>query len=63
MEQTKNMPETFKSESSIIVHPYKFPPKELQMHMPTWALLVILIVTFFILKFFIYIADQKRHGK
>ncbi|HXH74196.1 MAG TPA: hypothetical protein VNJ08_04480 [Bacteriovoracaceae bacterium] len=62
MENTKNMPETFKSESSIIVHPYKFPQNN-QLILPTWALLVILIITFFILKFFIYIADQKRHGK
>jgi len=34
-----------------------------QFYMPTWALLVTLIIAFFILKSFIYIKDQKRHGK
>lgn len=53
----------FKSESSIINHPWRFPPKESQLMLPTWALLVILIIAFFLLKYFIYIADEKRHGK
>lgn len=55
-------PETFKSESSVIVHPYNFPKKDPLMF-PTWALLLILIASFFVLKYFIYIADDKRHGK
>lgn len=29
----------------------------------TWMLIVFLIITFFILKKFIYIKDGKRHGK
>jgi hypothetical protein len=63
MEPTKIMkPETFKSESSIIVHPYNFPKKD-QLKFPTWGLLVILIISFFILKYFIYLVDDKRHGK
>lgn len=58
----KDMPESFKSESSIIVHPYNF-PKEEQLYLPTWALVLILVGTFFVLKYFIYLADEKRHGK
>jgi hypothetical protein len=34
-----------------------------QLSMPTWGLLVVLIIAFFILKGFIYIKDDKRHGK
>ncbi len=52
----------FKSESSIINHPYHF-PKANQAKLPTWSLLVVLFVAFFILKGFIYISDSKRHGK
>jgi hypothetical protein len=58
----KHLPPDFQSESSIIVHPYDF-PKENQAVLPTWALLLVLIVSFFVLKFFIYIVDEKRHGK
>ncbi len=63
MENPQTTKPVFQSESSVISHPYRFPPKEEQMKLPTWALLLILIVAFFILKFFIYIADEKRHGK
>lgn len=63
MEAAKtNKPETFKSESSVIVHPYSFPKKHPLMF-PTWALLLILVISFFVLKYFIYLADEKRHGK
>ncbi len=48
--------------SSIITHAYHYPHKK-QAMMPTWALLVILVIAFFILKYFIYLADEKRHGK
>lgn len=34
-----------------------------QFYMPTWALISVLIVGFFILKSFIYIKDGKRHGR
>ena len=30
---------------------------------PTWFLIIVLIISFFILKFFIYIKDEKRHGR
>jgi len=55
-------PEAFKSESSIFVHPIQH-PKPNQLMFPTWALMLILIIAFFILKSFIYISDKKRHGK
>ena len=54
--------ETFKSESSIFVHPIQH-PKHDQPKLPTWSLLLGLIIAFFILKSFIYISDKKRHGK
>ncbi len=31
--------------------------------LPTWAMIVFLIVVFFVLKTFIYLPDKKRHGK
>lgn len=31
--------------------------------MPTWFLIVVLIIGFFILKSFIYLPDEKRKGK
>lgn len=62
MEHKATKKEVFKSESSIFVHPIKH-PSENQLRFPTWALLVILIIAFFILKPFIYISDKKRHGK
>lgn len=34
-----------------------------QFKMPTWGLIVVLIITFFILKTIIYIKDGERHGK
>lgn len=34
-----------------------------QFYMPTWGLIVTLFIAFFVLKSFIYIKDQKRHGK
>jgi len=34
-----------------------------QASYPTWAVLVGLIVAFIVLKTFIYIKDDKRHGK
>lgn len=30
---------------------------------PTWGVVVFLIITFLVLKTFIYIKDGKRHGK
>ena len=34
-----------------------------QFYMPSWAVIVFLIMVFFVLKSFIYIKDDKRHGK
>ncbi len=63
MEHTNaKKPEVFKSESSIFAHPVEYPTAN-QLMFPTWALLLILIAAFFILKLFIYISDKKRHGK
>lgn len=59
---TEHKVETFKSESSIFAHPIQH-VKQKQLMFPTWSLLVILIIGFFILKPFIYISDEKRHGK
>ena len=62
MEHVKANKPVFQSESSVMNHPYRFPPKT-QFMLPTWGLLLILIGAFFVLKYFIYIADEKRHGK
>ncbi len=62
MEAPKTAKPQFTSESSIIVHPYNF-PKAKQLLSPTWLLLLVLFIAFFILKGFIYISDEKRHGK
>jgi len=62
MEHTTEKPNTFKSESSIMAHPNSYPKSE-QLKLPTWSLLVILIGAFLILKTFIYLKDDKRHGK
>jgi hypothetical protein len=63
MENTNTKkPEAFVSESSIFAHPIQHPQAD-QLKFPTWALILILIVAFFILKSFIYISDKKRHGK
>ena len=34
-----------------------------QFQLPTWSILVFLVVLLFVLKAFIYIKDPKRHGK
>ena len=36
---------------------------EQQLQLPTWSIIVFLVVFLFVLKSFIYIKDQKRHGK
>jgi hypothetical protein len=62
MSQTAAKKPVFESESSIIVAPIQQTESN-QLKFPTWALLVVLIIAFFILKSFIYISDKKRHGK
>lgn len=49
-------------ESSIVTSDVKH-VREDQFEMPTWGIIVTLVITFFILKSFIYIKDGKRHGK
>lgn len=34
-----------------------------EWRLPTWGVLLVLILAFFVLKSFIYIKDKKRHGK
>ncbi len=34
-----------------------------QFAMPTFGLIAVLVVALFVLKFFIYTKDSKRHGK
>jgi hypothetical protein len=58
---TKTKNEPYKSESSIFSHPIQY-PKATHAKFPTWALIAVLFVAFFILKVFIYIKDNKRHG-
>lgn len=62
MEQKAAKKMEFTSESSIINHPYQYPKKD-QFFLPTWAIIVVLFICFFLLKGMIYIKDEKRHGK
>lgn len=48
--------------SSIVTESVQTPQKD-QFFLPTWAVIGVLILVFFILKTFIYIKDDKRHGK
>lgn len=50
-------------QTSSIVNEYVQMPKQDQLKFPTWGLLVVLVIAFFILKTFVYIKDDKRHGK
>ena len=38
-------------------------PKQDQMMAPTWFIIIFLIIALAVLKTFIYISDEKRHGK
>ena len=49
-------------ESSIATREVQYPRTE-QLSIPTWGVLVILVVVMIGLKLFIYIKDEKRHGK
>lgn len=50
-------------QTSSIVNEYVQMPKQDQLKFPTWGLLVVLVIAFFVLKTFVYIKDDKRHGK
>jgi len=56
------MEETTVQESSVLKDIYQ-PINPDQPSLPTWSLLIVLVITFFILKSFIYIKDGDRHGK
>jgi hypothetical protein len=62
MNETQNKKEVFQSESSIFSNAIQ-KPKTTQAMFPTWFLLAVLFICFFVLKGFIYISDKKRHGK
>lgn len=48
--------------SSIVTEAVAHPKAE-QFSMPTWGIIVTLIIAMVVLKTFIYIKDDKRHGK
>lgn len=57
--------ETFKSESSIFVHPIQY-PRQKEFMLPTWSLLTVVIpmvITFIILKPFLHVSDDKKPKK
>lgn len=39
------------------------PYKEMPMHLPWWGPIPVLIACFLVLKWMIYLKDEKRHGK
>ncbi len=49
-------------QSSIVTNEV-YTLKEGQFYMPTWGVIVTLIIALVVLKSFIYIKDDKRHGK
>jgi hypothetical protein len=51
------------TKKSSIVTDEVYTLKEGQFYMPTWGVLVTLVIALVVLKSFIYIKDEKRHGK
>lgn len=51
------------TKKSSIVTNEVYALKEGQFYLPTWGVLATLVVALVILKSFIYIKDEKRHGK
>ena len=51
-----------KKSSLTEIHPHAKTPLQ-QFKMPTWGLILVLIITMIVLKLFIYIKDGKRDGK
>tara|TARA_Y100000590_G_scaffold469529_1_gene658105 strand:+ start:567053 stop:567214 length:162 start_codon:yes stop_codon:yes gene_type:complete len=49
-------------QSSIVTNEV-YTLKEGQFYLPTWGVIVVLIIALLTLKTFIYIKDEKRHGK
>ena len=48
---------------SSVLQPSHEPIRDGQFAMPTWSLIVVLVIIFVILKSFIYIKDGQRDGK
>lgn len=48
---------------SSVLHSHHEPIRDGQFAMPTWGIIIVLIISFIILKSFIYIKDDQRHGK
>lgn len=48
---------------SVVLHDDHQPIRDGQFAMPTWGIIIVLIISFVILKSFIYIKDDERHGK
>lgn len=50
--------------SSIVTNEvYTLKANGSQFYLPTWGVIVVLIIALVVLKSFIYIKDDKRHGK
>ncbi len=49
--------------TSSVVQEYVEPVQDKQSSLPTWGILIVLIIAMVVLKSFIYIKDDKRHGK
>ena len=48
---------------SSVLHSHYEPVRDGQFQMPTWGIIIVLIIVFIVLKSFIYIKDDQRHGK
>jgi heme/copper-type cytochrome/quinol oxidase subunit 2 len=57
------MNENTEIKTSTIVDESVQIPQSDYIFMPTWTAIAILIFVFFVTKTFIYIKDDKRHGK
>lgn len=56
------MQENQARESSIVTKDYEGIKTD-QVKLPTYGVIIVLIIAFFVLKKFIYIKDDKRDGK
>lgn len=48
---------------STVLQPDYQPIQTGQWAAPTWSIIVLLVIVFIVLKYFIYIKDEKRDGK
>ena len=65
MEETKTVKVDVAGNANPEYYPggLKRPYDEMPMHLPWWGPIAVLILAFLILKWMIYIKDEKRHGK